>query len=159
VSAQVRTLVLFSTAAALALLLLGAFPPVQLARSYLLALLALAGTVVASRTLSRFGRLERAPRREQVTNDPETPPLFERAMRRIELANTSGVYFEQLRPRLREIADQRLAAHGLRLRSEDARELLGEEAWLALERRPEGDKFAPPPEGELTRVIEALERI
>jgi hypothetical protein len=158
VSRQVRSLILFSAAAAVALILVGAFSPVDVARIYGLALIALAGAVVVTRTLSRFARLERLPRRE-VTEEPETPPFFERAKRRIELAQASGVYFEQLRPRLREIAEQRLASHGLRLRGEEARELLGEEAWLALERRPEGDKFAPPREGELREVIEALERI
>jgi hypothetical protein len=159
VNRQLRTLVLFSGLAALAIILVGAFPPVQVARIYLLALVALAAAIVAGRTLARFGRLERSRRRKEVAEELETPPFFERAERRIELANTYGVYFEQLRPRLREIADQRLAAHGLRLASDDARRLLGEEAWLALERRPEGDKFAPPPEGELRRVIEALERV
>jgi hypothetical protein len=158
VSRQVRVLVLFLAAAAVALILVGAFSPVDVVRTYLLGLIALAGAVVATRTLSRFGRIERLPRRE-VTEEPETPPFFERAKRRIELAQSSAVYFEQMRPRLREIAEQRLAAHGLRLRTEEARELLGDEAWLALERRPEGDKFAPPPEGELDRVVEALERI
>lgn len=155
---QVRVLVLFSAAAAVAFILVGAFPPVDVARIYMLGLIALAGAVVVTRTLSRFDRLERLSRRE-VAEEPETPPFFERAKRRAELAQTSGVYFEQLRPRLREIAEQRLAAHGLRLRGEEARDLLGEEAWLALERRPEGDKFAPPREGALRDVIEALERI
>jgi hypothetical protein len=158
VSGQLRALVVFSTLAALALIVLGVFPPVDVARFYLLALIALAVVVVAGGTLSGFGPLERS-RRKEATGEPETPPFFERAKRRVELADASGVYFEQLRPRLREIADQRLAAHGLRLQSEGARQLLGEEAWLALDRPPEGDKFAPPPEGELARVIGALERI
>jgi len=147
-------------AGALAAIVFGALPPVDVARIYLLALVALTGAVAAGRTLSRFGRLERSPRRAKIdTEEPEPPPFFERAKRRIELANTSGVYFEQLRPRLREIAEQRLVAHGLRLGDEEARQLLGEETYRALERRPEGDKFAPPPEGELARVVEALERI
>jgi len=158
VSRRLRRLVLVSAVVAIALILVGAVAPVDVVRIYLLGLIALAGVVVATWTLSRFGRLERLPRTE-VTEQPETPPFFERAKRRIELAQDSGVYFEQLRPRLREIAEQRLASHGLRLRNDEARELLGDEAWLALERRHEGDKFAPPPEGELGRVIEALERI
>jgi hypothetical protein len=160
VSTRLRSLVLFSMAAALAAIVFGALPPVDVARIYLLALVALAGAVVAGRTLSRFGRLERLPRRAKIDTEEREPPLFfERAKRRIELANTSGVYFEQLRPRLREIAEQRLVVHGLRLSDEEARQLLGEETYRALERRPEGDKFAPPPEGELARVVEALERI
>lgn len=157
-SRQLRVLVLFAAVVALAFILAGAFPPAEVVRVYLLGLIALAGAIVTTRTLSRFGRLERLPRKE-VTEEPKTPPFFERAKRRVELAQTSGVYFEQLRPRLREIAEQRLAARGLRPSNEGARELLGDEAWLALERPPEGDKFAPPPEGELDRVIEALERV
>jgi hypothetical protein len=160
VSTRLRSVVLFSLAAALAAIVFGALPPLEVARIYLLVLVALAGTVVASRTLARFGRLERSPRRANIdTEDPEPPPFFERAKRRIELANTSGVYFEQLRPRLREIAEQRLVVHGLRLSDEEARHLLGGKTYRALERRPEGDKFAPPPEGELARVVGALERI
>jgi hypothetical protein len=158
VSGESRLLIVLSTLAALALIVLGVFPPVQVARVYLLALIALAAAVVAGRTLSRFGPLERS-RRKEAAEEPEAPPFFERAKRRVELANASGVYFEQLRPRLREIADQRLGARGLRLTSEEARQLLGDEAWRALDRPPEGDKFAPPPEGQLAGVIGALERI
>ena len=148
-----------ATAAGIAAILLGVAPPVDVVRVYLLGLIALAGATIAGGTLARFGRLERSTRLSTDTHAPEAPPFFERATRRIELANTSAVYFEQLRPRLREIAEQRLAVHGLRLESEEARQLFGEEAWLALERRPEGDKFAAPREGELARVIGALERI
>jgi hypothetical protein len=156
----VRALVVTATIAAIVAILLGVFSPVDVVRLYVLVLLALAGAVVASRTLARFGRLERVPRRPRdVADEAETPAFFERAKRRVELANASAVYVEQLRPRLREIADQRLAAQGLRLRSEEARRVLGEEAWLALERPPQGDKFAPPPEGELAGVIGALERV
>jgi hypothetical protein len=157
----VRAFVVTATFAAIVAILLGVLSPVDVVRFYLLALLALAGAVVASRTLARFGRLERMARRPSaVADDTETPAFFERAKRRVELADTSAVYFEQLRPRLREIADQRLAAaHGLRLRSDEARQVLGEDEWLVLERPPQGDKFAPPPEGELARVIGALERI
>lgn len=154
-----KALVLFATVAALAFVVLGIFPPVDVVRIYLLGLIAFAGALAAGRTLSQFGRVERSRRREPLPETPETPVFFERAERRIELASESGVYFEQLRPRLREIAEQRLAAHGTRLESDRARRLLGDDAWNALERRPQEDKFAPPPEGELGRVIAALERI
>ena len=150
-------LVLTAGAVALALIFLGVFAPVDVVRVYLLGLVGLAGAVAAARTLSRFGRLER--RWRPVAKEAVTPAFFERAERRIELANASGIYFEQLRPRLREIAEQRLATHGVRLRSEEARRLLGEEAWVALERPPEGDRFERPPEGRLARVIAALERV
>jgi hypothetical protein len=157
---EVRRLVMFSAVAAIAFILLGVFPPADVVRLFLLGLLALAGALAATRTLARFGRLERDARRSKAgTETPETPAFFERALRRVELASASGIYFEQLRPRLREIAEQRLAGKGMRLTSEDARALLGDEAWLALERLPEGDKFAPPRQGELAGVIEALERI
>jgi hypothetical protein len=159
VSRQLRIFVLITALAAIAVILLGALPAAEVIRIYLLGVVALAGALLVGRTLSRFGRLERSPRWwKRSVKKTETPPFFERAERRVELANTSEVYFEQLRPRLREIAGQRLAERGMRLTSEEARDLLGPEAWLALERRAE-DKFARPEEGRLARVIEALERI
>jgi hypothetical protein len=159
VSRQLRIFVLITALAAIAVILLGALPAADVIRLYLLGVVALAGALLAGRTLSRFGRLERSPRWwKRSVKKTETPPFFERAERRVELANTSEVYFEQLRPRLREIAGQRLAERGMRLTSEEARDLLGPEAWLALERRAE-DRFARPEEGRLARVIEALERI
>lgn len=158
-SRQLLTFAVVSAIAALSVVLLGALPAADVIRIYLLGVIAVAGAVLAGRTLSGFGRLERSPRWwKRSVKKTETPPFFERAERRIELANLSEVYFEQLRPRLREIAEQRLSGRGLRLRSEEARELLGPEAWLALEQRAE-DKFARPEERRLERVIEALERI
>jgi hypothetical protein len=153
----VTAVVVAAGAVAVALIFFGLFAPVDVVRIYLLGIVGLAGAVAAARTLSSFGRLER--RRKTVTPKAATPAFFERAQRRVELANASGVYFEQLRPRLREIAEQRLAAHGVRLRSGEARELLGEEAWLALDHPPVGDRFEPPPQGRLARVIAALERV
>jgi hypothetical protein len=150
-------LVVTAGVVALALIFLGVVAPVDAVRIYLLGLVALGGAAAAARTLSPFGRLER--RGKPTTEYPVTAAFFERAERRIELANASGIYFEQLRPRLREIADQRLAAHGLRLRSDEARQLLGEEAWRALARPAEGDRFEPPPRGRLAQVIAALERV
>jgi hypothetical protein len=159
VSRQLLTLAVVFAIAALALILLGASPAVDVTRLYLLGVIAVAGVLLAGRTLSRFDPLERSPRWwKRSVKKTETPAFFERAERRVELANTSEVYFEQLRPRLREIAGQRLAERGLRLGSQEARALLGREAWLALERRAE-DKFARPEEGRLERVLEALERI
>jgi hypothetical protein len=144
-------------AVAVVLIFLGLVAPVDAARIYLLGLVGVAGAVAASGTLSHFGRLER--RRRRVKGRPVTPAFFERTQRRIELASASGIYFEQLRPRLREIAEQRLAKHGLRLKSDGARQLLGEEAWQALERPPAGDRFERPERGRLARVIGALERL
>ena len=158
-SRQLLTLAVVSAIVALSMVLLGALPAAVVIRISLLGVVAVAGTILAGRTLSGFGRLGRSPRWwKRSVKKVETPPFFERAERRIELANVSEVYFEQLRPRLREIAEQRLSGRGLRLRSEEARDLLGPEAWLALEQRAE-DKFARPEERRLERVIEALERI
>jgi hypothetical protein len=150
-------LVLTAGVVALALVFLGVVAPVDAVRVYLLGLVGIAGALAAARTLSPFGRLERGGK--PATEHPVTAGFFERAERRIELANASGIYFEQLRPRLREIAEERLRVHGLRLGSDEARQLLGEEAWRALERPPEGDRFEPPPRGRLARVIAALERV
>jgi hypothetical protein len=147
------------TLCALALVAFGVFPPVDVVRVYLLGLLAITGALAVRRMLSRFGRLERSGPLTDAGEDHETPAFFDRALRRIELAAASGIYFEQLRPRLREIAEQRLRARGLRLSSEETRTLLGEEAWVALDGRPEDDRFAAPPEGRLGRVLAALERI
>jgi hypothetical protein len=153
-----RGLAILATLAALAAVLLGMVSPLEMVRIYLLGVIAVGGSIVASKTLSRFGRVERSAFRRQPAEE-SAAPFFERAERRIELANASGVYFEQLRPRLREIAEQRLAGRGLRLRSAEARDLLGDEAWLALERPPQGDKFESPEPGRLGRVIAALEGI
>lgn len=159
-SSQLRTLLVFSAAAALASIVLGIFPPAEIVRIYVLALLAAAGVFFARSTLSRFGRVGRLTQRAKVeADDLQIPDFFERAQRRVELANSSGVYFEQLRPRLREIAAQRLGGHGVNLGSDEARMLLGEETWLALEHKPEGDKFAQPPEGRLAQVLTRLERL
>ncbi|MGH2490028.1 MAG: hypothetical protein ACRDF9_00845, partial [Candidatus Limnocylindria bacterium] len=77
-------------------------------------LLALAAAAVVSKTLSRFGRLERrAHGRESATVKARIPSFLERAERRLELASTTAGQYEQLRRHLREIAEQRLAGHGL----------------------------------------------
>ena len=78
----------------------------------------------------------------------------------LELASGSAVRFEQLRGRLREIAERRLAGRGLRFESDGARTLLGDEAWLLLDRPLERDKFAPgPTAAELDGLLAALERV
>jgi hypothetical protein len=70
------------------------------------------------------------------------------------------VQFEQLRPRLQEIAERRLARHAARLQSDAARELLGEQEWSLLMQPRSGDKFDPGPRtAELRALIDALERV
>jgi len=71
----------------------------------------------------------------------------------------------RLRPRLREIAADRLAAdHGLGLdeHPEKSRRLLGDEAWALLrpDREPPEDRFGPGmPLPELERIVAAVERL
>ena len=71
----------------------------------------------------------------------------------------------RLRPRLRAIAADRLAAnHGLELDgdSEQSRHLLGEEAWdlLSPDREPPEERFGPGPGVEqLARIVRAVEAL
>ena len=68
----------------------------------------------------------------------------------------------RLRPTLVEVAENRLAGRGVRLESERARGLLGEEAWEVLrpDRPPPHDRNAPGiSTDELGRLVGALERI
>jgi hypothetical protein len=148
-----------TTLCVIALVAFGVVPPVDGVRLYMLGLIGFGGALGAARALSRFGRLERLGGRSRIGHELRMPAFFEGARRRIELASASGVYFEQLRPRRREIAEQRLAAQGVRLGTERSRELLDDHAADALQRRPPTDKFAPPPEGQLRHVIEGLERL
>ena len=157
----VLTFVFFLTFALVVTTLLGFNSPAGALRLYLVVLLALAAVSLVSKTLSRFGRLERRPHgRKRADVEARIPSFLERAERRLELASATAGQYEQLRKHLREIAEQRLAGHGLRLASEEARRLLGEEGWLLLERPPQGDKFGPGPKPEeLERLLGALERI
>jgi prepilin signal peptidase PulO-like enzyme (type II secretory pathway) len=141
--------------------LLDLFSPEAAVRSYLVALVALVAIATVITTLSRFERPRRGRRRRtRAVAEAGFPSFLDRAARRLELASTTAGQYERLRRDLCEIAEQRLAGHGLRLASEQARGLLGEEAWHLLERpRPE-DKFGPGPEPEeLERLLAALERI
>jgi hypothetical protein len=159
---ELRGLFVLLTLLVVAGVVAGVLPAGATVRVYLLVVVAAGAVVVVAGTLSRFDRIERVPRRRgsRALVDVPLPPFFERTQRRLELASTSIAQFEQLRPRLREIAEQRLAGHGLRLRSDAAKGVLGEEAWLLLDRPREGDKFAPGPKpSELRALIEALERI
>jgi hypothetical protein len=159
---HVRGLSVLVTVLVVAGVVVGLVPARGALHVYLLVVVAVGAVVAVTRVLSQFGRLERRPRwrRSGPASDVSVPAFFKRAQRQVELASTSIAQFEQLRPSLREIAEQRLARRGLRLRNDAARGLLGNEAWLLLDRPRQGDKFAPGPKpSELRALIEALERI
>lgn len=97
---------------------------------------------------------------------PERPAELERLEREVYLSLGSSFYLHhRLRPVLREVAAHRLLLrYGVDLdgRAQTAARILGETAWSWLKPdRPEPrDRWAPgPPIGELTTVIDALERI
>jgi hypothetical protein len=128
---------------------------------YLVAVVAIVAYAAVTSALSGFGRIERrSRRRSRAEGEASRPPFFERAHRRLELASSSTVQFEHLRPSLRAVADQRLARHAVRLESDAARDLLGEREWSLLVQPRSGDKFAPGPRpGELRALIDALGRV
>jgi hypothetical protein len=159
---QVIGFLLLLTVAALVAVFGGLLPARSVARAYLLAGVALGAAAVVAGTLSRFDRIERTrpPRRSAPPAPTPLPPFVERVERRRELASEFAGEFELLKPRLRQIAEQRLAGRGLRLESARARQLLGEQPWLLLERPLQRDKFAPGPDPtELDGLLHALERI
>jgi hypothetical protein len=160
---QLRVIAVVLVIGAIAMALLGVVSTEGGVRFALILLVAYVAFVVAERVLAPFGRLARAPRRRTRRRNAGAywgPAFVERAARELELASGSAVRFEQLRGRLREIAERRLAGRGLRFESDGARALLGEEAWRLLERPLERDKFAPgPTPAELDRLLVALERV
>lgn len=158
---QVRAVFVVLTSIALAGVVLGVFPPYGALRVYLVAVVAIVAFAAVTSALSGFGRIERRSRpRSRAVGATARPPFFERAQRRLELASSSNVQFEQLRPRLQEIAEQRLAGHAVRLQSDAARDLLGEQEWSLLVQPRSGDKFAPGPRpAALRALIDALERL
>lgn len=160
---QLRVIAVVLVVGALAMALLGVVSSEGGVRFALIVLVAYAAVVVVTRALSPFGRLARAPRwrrRAGRAGEVAGPVFVVRASRELELASGSAVRFEQLRVRLREIAERRLAGRGLRFESDRARSLLGDEAWGLLARPLERDKFAPGPSPvELGRLLAALERV
>lgn len=160
---QLRVIAVVIVLGALLMALLGVVSPEGGVRFALVVLVAYAAVVAVTRVLEPFGRLARAPRRKRrrrQTRAGSGPAFVERAARELELASGSAVRFEQLRGRLREIAERRLAGRGLRFESDAARALLGNEAWRLLERPLERDKFASGPgPAELDRLLAALERL
>ena len=160
---QLRAIAMVVVLGALVMALLGVVSPEGGVRFALIVLVAYAAYVVVTLVLAPFGRLTRAPRRRRRRGqggESAGPAFVERAVRELELASGSAVRFEQLRGRLREIAERRLAGRGLRFESDGARALLGDDAWLLLDRPLERDKFAPGPSpAELDRLLAALEQV
>jgi hypothetical protein len=94
----------------------------------------------------RPSRYERALRRPPARL-PSRPVELERAERVVVLAAATAFDVHlRLRPRLRAIAEHRLASRrGLDLASPEARRLLGEDVWELVrpDRPPPDDRFAP----------------
>ena len=156
-----RAVIVLLTVAALAAVSLNLVSARSAVRAYLLALVALGVAALVAGTLARFGRIKRVRGKRRCGATELQPPAFlRRVERQVELATTHAVHFEQLRPRLRQIAEHRLAGRGLRLDSVEARGLLGDESWLLLARTQHADKFAPgPAPDDVRRLLEALERV
>jgi hypothetical protein len=95
---------------------------------------------------------------------PARPAGLEQAERVVVLATVNAFDLHlRLRPRLQAIAEHRLASRrGLRLGSEEARVLLGDELWELLQpdRPPPDDRFAPGmPLAAQSAALERLEKI
>ena len=99
------------------------------------------GSGVGAVRASGAGASAEAPRGQ--AGEVSGPAFVERAARELELASGSAVRFEQLRGRLREIAERRLAGRGLRFESDGARALLGDEAWLCSSGRSSATSSRP----------------
>jgi hypothetical protein len=156
-------------AAAAALIVLLALPPVSTSRA--LAIWAVVVAAIALVLLVRHSHesaaLQRAPRFEAALRGrpvkPPPPVELMRAERDLELG-IAGAH-HRLLPVLRAAAIARLATHrGIALdrRPDVARELLGEDAWdLLRPDRPEPeDRFAPGvPRERVTTLIERVESL
>jgi len=159
---QLRAIAGVLVVGALLMALLGVVSVEGGVRFGLIVVVAYAAFLVVGRVLQPFGRLERVRRRRRRGREDEVsgPVFVERAARELELASGSAVRFERVRVRLREIAERRLAARGVRFDSDGARKLLGNDEWRLLARPLQRDKFAPGPSpAELDRLLAALERV
>ena len=122
-----RAVIVLLTVAALAAVSLNLVSTGSAVRAYLLAVVALGVVALVGGTLARFGRIERVRGKRRRGATELQPPAFLRPVqRRVELATTHAGHFEQLSPRLRQIAQHQLAGRGVRLESTEARTLLGD---------------------------------
>ena len=128
--------------------------------------LALLEVVMATReAYPRAGRSALAEALDREPPGPLRPPELERLERELTLGGSTAfdLHF-RLRPTLREIADERLAARGLRLEAggPEVEKALGDELWELVrpDRAPPVRRFAPgisPDAAE--RVVERLEAL
>jgi hypothetical protein len=128
--------------------------------------LALLEVVMATRqAYPRAANSALAEALERQPPGPLRPPELERLERELTLGSSTAFDLHyRLRPALREIADERLAARGLRLDGGGAavEEALGEELWELVrpDREPPVKRFAPgisPPAA--ARVVQRLEAL
>ena len=128
--------------------------------------LALLEVVMATRqAYPRAARSALAEALDRQPPGPLRPPELERLERELTLGSSTAFDLHyRLRPTLREIADERLAARGLRLDGGGAavEEALGQELWELVrpDREPPVKRFAPgisPPAA--ARVVERLETL
>lgn len=128
--------------------------------------LALLEVVIATReAYPRAGRSALAEALDRQPPGSLRPPELERLERELTLGSSTAfdLHF-RLRPTLREIADERLAARGLQLdRGGPAvEEALGEELWgiVRPDREPPFKRFAPGiSPAEAARVVDRLEAL
>jgi hypothetical protein len=98
---------------------------------------------------------------EHEAEPSQRPPQLERLERELTMATATAFDLHaRLRPQLREIAEMRLAARGVRL--EDAQGVIDEELWELVrpDRLPPANRHAEGiPPAELRRAVEALEAL
>jgi hypothetical protein len=157
---QLQSSVAIVVVAALVAVLFGLVSPGRAVWICAIVTVAIAAYTAVAESLAAFEPPQRSTRRLPMRRRRPVPAFFDRVERRLELASVTAAQYEPLRQRLRAIAEQRLAGHGVRLESDEARRLLGEEAWRLLEDVPHEDRFSPGPRPpELHRLLEALERV
>jgi hypothetical protein len=158
---RIRVHVIVLTLLALGALVLGVIPSSRTIHIYLVLVVALAAYAAVRDASQRFDAPQRLRRRLRLRHRHRVlPPYFERVVRTIELASMTSAQYEPVRRRLRLIAEQRLAAHGVLLDSGRAQELLGADAWALLEEIPHERRFERGPRPrELRQLIDALERM
>jgi hypothetical protein len=145
----------------LAGVLFGLVSPIWALRIGAMAGVALTAYAAVTDVLSRFDRPERPRRRLRRRRTRRRSPAFlARVEGRFEAAGATAAGYEPLRRRLQVIAEHRLARHGLRLTSDGARRLLGDETWTLLQEPDREQRFnRGPSHAALRRLIARLEEL